>query len=209
MRLSLQFLFLLLFNNQTIITIVAQTTWDDETLKKANTAKDISYLTNEEKLTVFYCNLARLNPSLFANTYAKKYIDSIGKNDAYTKSLLKTLKATKSMQALYPSQQLFEFAKEHANDFGKKGKIGHGNFKKRFSKYMSECTCNIAENCDYGSDKALTIVMDLLIDENISDLGHRKNILNPEYKNFGVSIHEHKKFEWNCVMDFGSAQKIN
>jgi len=207
MKLSHKLFLLLLISSLITKTNTAQTTWDTQTLEKANTAKDINYLTNEEKLTIFYCNLARLNPSLFATTYAKKYIDSIGKNDSYTKSLLKTLKTTNSMQAFYPSQQLFEFAKELAIDFGKNGKIGHGNFKKRFSKYISECTCDVAENCDYGSDKALTIVMDLLIDENISDLGHRKNILNPEYKNSGVSIHQHKKFRWNCVMDYSSAPK--
>ena len=208
MRLFQILLFFILFHFAFISFISAQTTWDKQTLEKANTAKDAAYLNKEEKLVLFYCNLVRLDPQLFATTYAKKYIDSVGQTDGYTKSLLKTLKTTKAMEALLPSEKLFEFARTHATDFGKKGKVGHGNFKKRFAKYSASCTCDIAENCEYGPDKAFDIVMALLVDENVSDLGHRKNILNPEYKNCDTAIRPHKKFRWNCVMDFSSDSKI-
>lgn len=194
----------LLFLSISINTVFAQKAWTPEMLEKANTAKNIDYLTDEEKLVVFYCNLVRMNPPLFLETYAKKYIDSTKSNTSFTKSLIKTLSKTENMEVLYPSRKLFDIAKAHAIDFGKSGGMGHGNFKKRFEKYGRECNCEVGENCDYGFNKALDIVMRLLIDEKVSSLAHRKNILNPKYKNSAVSIMKHKKYAWHCVIDYSA-----
>lgn len=187
-------------------TIVAQKTWDVKTLEKANTAKNISYLTTEEKKVIQYCNLVRLNPKLFLETFVKEYLDSTKENNNYTRSLIKTLRSAKSTDLLYPSEKLYSLSKEHAIDFGKKGKTGHGDFDKRFMKFTQECDCAVGENCDYGSNNALDIVMSLLIDNDVPDFGHRENILDSAYKNISVSIQEHKKYDWNCVMDFNGAK---
>lgn len=193
-------LFFLLFSS----AIFAQKkTWDPAVLQKANTAKDAAYLTQEEKAVVFYLNLVRLDPKLFSETYLKKYLDSTKDNNTYTKSLLKELPLTKPMDVLLPAKDLCAFSKEHATKFGKENKIGHGNFKERIKVIRNNYGGYMAENCDYGNDKAFDIVMSLLIDENIQNLGHRKNILDPKYKHIGTSIKPHKGYEWNCVMDFG------
>lgn len=196
--------FTLVFLSISIKTVSAQKAWTPEMLEKANTAKNIDYLTEEEKLVVFYCNLVRMNPPLFMDTYAKKYIDSTKSSTSFTKSLIKTLGKTEKMEVLYPSKKLFAIAQAHAVDFGKNGKMGHGNFKKRFEKYGAECNCEVGENCDYGYNNALDITMRLLIDEKVSNLAHRKNILNPNYKNSGVSIRKHKKYGWHCVIDYSA-----
>ncbi len=198
-------IFTLLFLSISIKTVFAQKAWTPEMLEKANSAKNIDYLTEEEKLVLFYCNLVRMNPRLFLDTYAKKYIDSTKSNTSFTESLINTLSKTDNMEVLYPSSKLFAITKAHAIDFGKNGGMGHGNFKKRFEKYGREYNCEVGENCDYGFNKALDIVMRLLIDEKISNLAHRKNILNPKYKNSAVSIMKHKKYAWHCVIDFSSA----
>ncbi len=200
---------ILLVHSITIKISFAQKVWSAELLEKANTAKKVDYLTEEEKLVLFYCNLVRTNPSLFADTYAKKYIDSTKSKSSYTKSLIKTLHKTENLGVLYPSLKLYSIATDHATDFGKKGEVGHGNFEKRFKKYYEDCNCAVGENCDYGYNKALDIVMRLLIDERISNLSHRKNILNPKYKNCGISIVKHKKYDWNCVMDFSADSKTD
>jgi uncharacterized protein YkwD len=178
--------------------------WNPEVLKKANTAKDASYLSKEEKAVVLYLNLVRLDPKLFAETYLKKYLDSTQEKSSYTKSLLKTLPTTKSMGVLVPDKKLCDFAKAHAVQFGKEGRIGHANYNERILKIKKDFGGSMAENCDYGNKKALDIVMSLLIDEGIKDLGHRENILDPEYKFIGTSIQPHKRYEWNCVMDFAN-----
>jgi hypothetical protein len=178
-------------------------TWDPAVLKKANTAKDVTYLTDEEKLVIFYMNLARLNPKLFGETYLKKYLDSTGDKNSYTKSLIKSLPTTKPMEALIPAKDLSAFAKDYATKSGKENKIGHGNFNQRTSKIDANYRGYIGENIDYGYNRAMDIVMRLLIDDTVPSLGHRKNILNPIYKFVGTSIKPHKRYDWNCVIDFG------
>ena len=177
--------------------------WDPKVLKKANTAENESYLTKQEKEVIFYLNLVRLNPKLFLETYLKKYLEQTGEKDTYTKSLQKTLASTKPMNVLLPKQDLYAVAKLHAIKFGKAGTIGHGDFQERTKEIDTNYGGYMGENCDYGNDDALDIVMSLLIDQDVAGVGHRENILDPQYKFVGTSIQPHKKYEWNCVMDFG------
>lgn len=177
--------------------------WDQATLDKANTAKNADYLTEVEKEVIMLCNLARMNGRLFADTYLKQYLEEgIVEKSQYTGSLIADLRKTKKLNPLVPQKDLFECAKAHAIESGKKGTIGHQNFSKRFKTHAPKYV-ETGENCDYGSNEAIDIVMSLLIDEDVPDKGHRKNILDPKFKSVGVSIQPHKKEEWNCVMDFG------
>lgn len=182
----------------------AQKGWNADVLEQANTAKDATYLTQEEQEIIYYTNLVRLDPAFFAKTFVKHYIDSTGKTSNYTKSLLKTLEKTKPMSVLTPSKKLLEIAKTHAIESGKKGATGHGNFKKRFANYQAECACTVAENCYYGTANALNIVIELLIDEGVANLSHRNNILNKELIRTGVFFAPHKTFKRNCVIDYSS-----
>ncbi len=177
--------------------------WDKSTKEKANSAKDVDYLTFEEKEVIYLCNLARLNPKLFGETYVKQYVDSLEMpKTSYVNSLFATLKKMKKVDILSPQKDLYEVAKTHAEDSGKKGTIGHQNVTTRFKKHAPRYG-ETAENCDYGSDKAIDIVMSLMIDEGVSDKGHRENILEKAMKSVGVAIREHKKWDYTCVMDFG------
>ncbi|MDF2436918.1 MAG: hypothetical protein K0Q95_1294 [Bacteroidota bacterium] len=200
MRLS--FLLLIFFSLSTFAQ--KNLRWKDEVTRKANTAADLKYLTKEEKAVILYINLVRLDPKLFGETYLRQYLDSTKQKDTYTRSLIKTLETTKPLNVLMPDQKLYEFAKAHATKFGKEGKIGHENYTERISKIRKNFGGTMAENCDYGNKKALDVVMSLLIDEGIKSLGHRENILDPEFKFIGTSIQPHKKHEWNCVMDFAN-----
>ncbi len=71
--------------------------WTEEELAMANTAKDVSYLSQVEKDIFLWLNLARLYPAKFADievehyTPPAKYGDYL-KNSPYVKSLLKELK---------------------------------------------------------------------------------------------------------------------
>lgn len=177
--------------------------WTEEVKEKCNTAKDVTYMSAQEKEVIYLCNLARWDGKLFGETYLQQYIDSNGlAKDSYVTSLFSTLKKTKKITPLKPAEDLYKSAEDHAVDSGKKGSIGHQNVKTRFKKYASQYD-ETAENCDYGSDQALDIVMSLLIDQDVPDKGHRENILDKVFKSVGVAIREHKKYDWNCVMDFG------
>ena len=66
---------------------------------------------------------------------------------------------------------------------------------------------HVGENCSYGYERAIDIVISLLIDKGIKNLGHRNNILSPDFNSIGVAIRPHKTYRVNCVMDFGSRDR--
>jgi len=177
--------------------------WSSAVINKANTAKGEAYLNNKEKQVIFYLNLVRMDPKLFSETYLKKYLDSTKEQNSYSRSLKKTLDKTASMEPLTPQNDLYMMAKAHAIKLGKEGKTGHGNFSERVKKIKDNYSGYLGENCDYGEHSALEIVMRLLIDDGIKDLGHRENILDSKYHNIGTAIESHKRYKSNCVMDFG------
>lgn len=182
-----------------------------DVFEKANTAKEVGYLTDEEKRVIYLVNLARIDGNLFAKTYLAKHIKE-NKLDASTealKTLLQDLRSTQS-DILLPTEKLSEAACFHADDTGQKGLVQHDSsdgttFAKRIRRYVKGGA--IAENCSYGYETAEGILMQLLIDENIPSRGHRKNILNPTYKFLGVCIRPHARWKFTCVQDFSSLQE--
>jgi uncharacterized protein YkwD len=184
--------------------------WDAATLEKANTAKDAVGYSAEEKKVVFYTNLSRLNPELFAKTYFQKYMDSTKtKEKSNTRSLKNDLTTKyKPMDVLTIKEDLSAEAKDHAEDSGKKGNLGHftsdgKSYDFRMKKFKGVYTTT-AENCDYGNKDGLSIVIHLLIDEGQGTIEHRKTIMDKNLKYLGVSIQPHKKEKWTCVMDFAN-----
>ncbi|MFN8711569.1 MAG: CAP domain-containing protein [Bacteroidota bacterium] len=167
-----------------------------------NTASSVTYLDQEEKRVIALCNIARTKPKEFAQNYAQPFIDSAGKKNSYTNSLLRTLRTMKPVAALLPDEALTKTADAHAEKSGKAGTTGHSGKKQRYAKSPYPYW---GENCSYGYSDALDIVMQLLIDDGIKNLGHRKNILNPKFTHIGVGIRKHKRYEWNCVQNFGGS----
>jgi uncharacterized protein YkwD len=176
--------------------------WKKEDLEKANTAKDVSWLTEEEKQVIYYLNLARINPKLFALTYSQNYLDTAGLKSSYTRSLQNELRRIKPMNVLLPDSALTKSAVDHAASSGKLGTTGHNGKNKRFADVKGRFTL-WGENCSYGYDQSLSIVMQLLIDEDHPGLGHRQNILNQNFTHLGTAIRPHQKYTWNCVQNFG------
>lgn len=180
--------------------------FSQEQIDMANTAKDASYLTDEEKLVIQYCNLARLDGSAFSTAFLA---DLKSSDNSYEKSLLDTLESIKNLPMLVPNEQLCKAAEYHANDIGPKGERGHDStdgtsFADRVRSYYDGGW--VGENISYGYNDALKIVRQLLIDKNVESLGHRKNILNDNYCRIGVAIREHKEYNNCCVQDFSDSK---
>ncbi len=179
--------------------------WDPAILASANTAMNAEYMSGEEKLVVLLNNLARIDGLLFSETFLNSYLEG-DETNKYIKSLYKDLKSVKNLPLLYPEKDLYEVALGHAEKSGKSGHVGHQGFDARFKPLMKKYN-NVAENCAYGYEKAMDITIQLLIDEDVPSLGHRLNMLNPEYNSIGVSIQPHKEYQFNCVMNFGKITK--
>lgn len=178
--------------------------WDQDQIDMANTARDISYYTEDEKQVVQLMNLARLDGALFAKTFLTNYLEASGMpRNSYVNSLYRDLKQVKDLSVLIPKKDLSDIAKGHAVKSGQTGHVGHKDMTKRFEPVFGKSYFHMAENCSYGYADALDIVLTLLIDDGIRSLGHRKNILNPVYNSTGVSIQPHKDYRHNCVIDFG------
>ncbi len=169
---------------------------------------EIVHAQSEEVLKIM--NEARTNPQEFLTVRLITYIHQKGmEENSYAKSLVEELKSANKVSPLKSSPVLAKLARGHAVDMGTKGKVGHDSsdgttFVNRIRKKIK--TGMIAENCDYGNSNPLDIVMSLLIDDGITSLGHRKNILFPKLNYVGIAIEPHKTYRMNCVMDFSENQ---
>jgi len=182
--------------------------WDADVVKSLNTAADSKYLSEEELKVILFINMARHDGPLFAETFLNSYMEEnqLGKS-SYTRSLRKDLNKIPSLAPLIPEQDLTAVARGHAQKTGEKGTTGHSDFKKRFEPLMGNPYKHVGENCSYGYEQAIDIVISLLIDEGIKSLGHRNNILAPDFNSVGVAIRPHRSYRTNCVMDFGSRDR--
>lgn len=182
--------------------------WKSSDLAKANTArthKDISF---QEKKVIFYINLARIDGKLFVETYLKDYMDDVRiPKNKYYRSLVKTLKEQTTLPPLLPQDDLIKEAQKHAKEMGRTGKKGHRSassksFDERMKK-LKKKYIKLKENNQYGYPDALSIVIDLLIDDDKESLIHRKTLLHDDLKYVGVGIRAHKKYRINTSLLFG------
>jgi hypothetical protein len=174
--------------------------WNGEKYDVANTARLANYMSETEREIIYILNLMRMDPALFESTVVSQYPEFSGnpglRNSSYYKSLRSDLKKTGKLKMLLPNKFAFSSAECHAKLSGSSGYVGHDRQSascKKASFYFGECI-------SYGYNKALDIVMALLIDENVPSLGHRKNFL-ADFKSIGVSVQPHASYRYNAVID--------
>src|SRR5690242_1357979 len=101
--------FLLLLTLTSIFFSLKQSDpWSDPKYKAANTAKDVSYLTQDEKDVFYYVNLARMDPKKFAEVYVKP---NLATGTSYDKSLYATLSKMKPVKIWVPDDHMYKIAK--------------------------------------------------------------------------------------------------
>ncbi|HTF81866.1 MAG TPA: CAP domain-containing protein [Cytophagales bacterium] len=177
---------------------VINSAWTAEELSNAHTAVNSLYHDEVEKETILYLNLARLYPKKFAQVEVTpydgtpKYVNYV-KGSKYKSSLIKELRSMKAVPALLPDSLMADNADCFAKESGVAGITGHKRIK---------CPkLNLAECCSYGMDKGRDIALQLLIDEKVASLGHRKICLDPSYSKIGVGFASHIKWGVCCVLE--------
>ena len=174
--------------------------WSAAVCDSANSATTETYLTSEEQRTFYYLNLARLRPQLFATTYADGWIGpngySNGKNFSdYKSTLIADLKAMHATNTLLPSRKMYDLAYCHAVGIGNQGLDTH-------DRSLTGCPSGYRAECiSFGMHSGFEVAMQLLVDDDVPSLGHRKACLG-NYTAAGVACHDHKKHGRCAVVDF-------
>jgi uncharacterized protein YkwD len=116
------------------------------------------------------------------------------------------LRRQKAMEPLTPDLILALTAGDHVADQGPSGFIGHygsdgWDFATRVARRGGDPYGG--ENISYGYDTAREVIIQLLVDDNIADRGHRVNLFRDGYVRAGVSCGPHAVFNHMCVIDYG------
>ena len=102
------------------------------------------------------------------------------------------------MNELVWSDYLAMAAEDHCRATGLSGVVGHKGLSSsepwdRLDRY-GEWTGTVSENLAYGNIGGEEFMVELFIDDGVDDKLHRKNILNPLFKQTGMAVCPHTKY---------------
>jgi uncharacterized protein YkwD len=117
---------------------------------------------------------------------------------------IRVLRHTPPMSPLRLSAAMSEAAEDHVRDQAPRGLMNHrgtdGSMAwDRVSRY-GEWKKKISENMTFGPMTPHDVVAALLIDDGITDRGHRKNVLDPDVHLVGVACGTHRSYRVMCDM---------
>jgi hypothetical protein len=182
--------------------------WGDSVKNAARKAAKSSFMSDEEEDVIYWLNLARMQPDLYAELYLepslglydiKSWLEtgtadySMEVHMTYENSCYLEMAKMKGLNVLTPNLNCYQSAECHAKESGKTGYVGHDrtNCQEFFS---GEC-------CHYGRSDPFETILELLVDTYVPSLGHRHICLGA-YSGIGVSRQPHKTYQLNTVLDF-------
>ncbi len=193
----------------------------DWALVQLSTAVDSEFLDELEKDVILHLNMARTDPVSYAHDFIEprlEYFTGMLYRELEEPSLItregaeaveecvSDMEDTDLMNSLVPSEGISLAALDHALDLSLTGETGHigsdrSEFSTRIERY-GQWIFSIGEVISYGPTTGREIVVGLLIDDGVSDRGHRTSILNPDFSLVGIAIEEHPAYGNVCVIEF-------
>jgi uncharacterized protein YkwD len=119
------------------------------------------------------------------------------------------LKRTKPVTKVRLWKPLTLAARDHARDHAQSGDTGHRGSDgstppERLHRYVPQPKQS-GEDLFYGANAtALDVVMGLIVDDGVSDRGHRKSLLDEVYRRVGIACGPHPKLGRMCVFVFST-----
>lgn len=168
-------------------------------------------LTVEEKEWYYWTNYCRLYPMRFWDSVVTPILRTFPQlQSSYTQSLKIDLERAGTLPMLIPDKKLSRIAQLHSSDIAsKKAPPSHQSTKgESFQDRMKKAgvkTC-AAENISVGDMNPILSLVFLYIDQNLPDVGHRKNLLNPEFTLMGIGIEDYRKSSRFVTQDFSCKQ---
>ena len=158
---------------------------------------------------IYWSNYARLYPKAFRDEALIPFIQlQPNLKGKYANSLIKDLGKLDPLPFLEPEAKLTKAAELHAEDIAQnKGRVSHqssdgSSFSDRMKK-VGYKACS-GENISLGKDTdGLSSLLLLYLDINLPDLGHRKNLFNPNYTKMGVSVKQLPNNQFLIVQELG------
>ena len=194
-----------------------------DTLNKAllDTGRGVNYLSATEKDVVFEVNKLRSDPGRYADlylvqkrrNYSGKLYRRPGQVDIMTiegvralDESISQLKRLRPIKPLIPSRGLTQAAKDHAIDQAETGSIGHtgkdgSSAETRMNRY-GKWEKMAGENISYGHDRIQEILLQMLVDDGVSSRGHRRNLVQPDFRFIGLAMGPHPTYNHLCVIKF-------
>lgn len=102
-------------------------------------------------------------------------------------------------------------ARDQVEVQGSTGSVGHGSAEgnrphERIGLYGSwEKT--VGENIAYGYAHARDAILSFIIDDGVPNRGHRRNILNPNFRVVGIACGPHPAYHTMCVIIFAGGYR--
>lgn len=215
--------YILIFTSLLLLAVGTQGQPSEWPLDVLDTARNVEYLSSEEKDLILEINKIRHNPARYAREhmlfmesfYSGKQLQIPGKEphhtiegkNAYTECMEELGKA-KPVPPLRPSRGMTKACRLLVYDQSLTGKTGHkgsGNSSpyermQSFGRFIGKS----AENIHYGDCETRYTIISMLISDGTKSRSSRKNILDPDFQLVGAAVGTHKNTGNMCVINFTS-----